>query len=149
MTDSDITFAAFLKEMTRTHPNQYLDTWILLISLRPFPTSRQFGEPQNPRAKMFLSNRQSYSPRYQRAFFIQLIFSNSRHHISTWQKFVPSHTKHMRLSNLRWKKITWIWIVLFNDKYTFNSLSLFWLAGSVQWIFKIGAWDVMKLQTIQ
>ena len=27
--------------------------------------------------------------------------------------------------------------------YTFNSLSLFWLAESVQWIFKISAWDVI------
>ena len=29
------------------------------------------------------------------------------------------------------------------DYYTFNSLSLFWLAESVQWIFEISAWDVI------
>ena len=46
-----------------------------LSDLRPFLTSKQFGEPQNTGTKIYLPNRHSSSPRYQRALSIQLIYS--------------------------------------------------------------------------
>ena len=45
----------------------------------------------------------------------------------------------------------WLFICNNNNYYTFNSLSLFWLAESVQWIFEISAFEsiyVIYLQII-
>ena len=51
------------REKERTYPNQSLDTLIsqsfktAYASLRPFLTCRQFGKPQNTRAKIYVPNR--------------------------------------------------------------------------------------------
>ena len=52
-------------------------------SLRPFPTSRQFGKPPNSRTKINLSNRHLQSPRYKRALSFNYLFLFFRHHIRT------------------------------------------------------------------
>ena len=56
VTDFENTFATY-KEMTRTHPNQSLNTLISLLILcstwqfRPFPKFRHFRKPQNTSTK--------------------------------------------------------------------------------------------------
>ena len=63
-------------------PNHFLAAY---GSLRPFPTCRHFGKPQNSRTELYLSNRHSLSPRYQRTFFIQLALTNDRCSVSNFQ----------------------------------------------------------------
>ena len=60
------------KEMTQANPNQLLDNLIYFIS---FPTVRQFEGLQNSRTKICLSDWHFSSPQYQRALYIQLIYS--------------------------------------------------------------------------
>ena len=59
-------------------------------SLRPFPTSSKHGKPRNSRTKIYFSNRQSYSSRYQRTLFIQLILYSVVFHDTVISSVAPS-----------------------------------------------------------
>ena len=76
--DSVNTFATW-KEMTRTHPNQSVDTLIFLIILYSMWQFAAFPYIQAVRKAIKRQNKnlssKSGSPRNQRAFFIQLIYS--------------------------------------------------------------------------
>ena len=97
VTDFENTFATY-KEMTRTHPNQSLNTLISLLILcstwqfRPFPKFRHFRKPQNTSTKNISSKSALLILTVSTsAFHSTNLFLFSRHHIPTviaWLHFL-------------------------------------------------------------
>ena len=89
VTDFENTFATY-KEMTRTHPNQSLNTLISLLILcstwqfRPFPKFRHFRKPQNTSTKNVSSKSALLILTVSTSAFDSTnLFLFSRHHIPT------------------------------------------------------------------